>query len=98
VGEERAEHHDSATVHDDAHLAPEEWYSLSERSVSACACASTLRVSRGTSFPSFRVGATGADGVCTTIHATVRCSTDMGTCTMDAMRDGIACHAGMGTD
>ena len=70
-----------------------------ERSESACM--SSLRVS-GTLFKSFKVGTMGAGGGRTDIQVAVtrsaRTGTDMGTCTMDTTRDGIACNADTGKD
>lgn len=53
VGEGEVEDHDGSAVHDEAHLAPEAWYSLLES-----AWVSSLRV-RETSFTSFGVGTVG---------------------------------------
>ena len=93
VGEHRVRKYEGAAVYDEADLEPEKAVQpvgeVGER-------LSSLRVS-GTLFTSFRVGTMGAGGGCAAIRVAVaysiRTGTDMGTCTMDTMRDRIACHA-----
>ena len=93
VGEQRVGKYEGAAVYDEADLEPEKAVQpvgeVGER-------LSSLQVS-GTLFTSFRVGTMGAGGGCAAIRVAVaystRTGTDMGTCTMDTMRDRIACHA-----
>ena len=93
VGEQRVGKYEGTAVYDEADLEPEK---AAQPVGEAGERLSSLRVS-GTLFRSFRVGTMGAGSGCAAIRVAVaygtRTGTDMGTCTMDTMRDGIACHA-----
>ena len=95
VGEQRVGKYEGAAVYDEADLEPEK---AAQPAGEVGERLSSLRVS-GTLFASFRVGTMGAGGgTCCysrsiAVAYSTRTGTDMGTCTMDTMRGGIACHA-----